>query len=275
MIRKITIVAIIAVIALLAFAFFKEEVTAPDTTNEPGPSVSATPQANITITSPLAGDKVPNPITVKGQARVFENTFAYALRDRAGNKLYENYAMSDASDAGLFGNYTVKIPVPVSAPKDLIVEVFEYSARDGEVINLVRVPVELASTEKSKVKVHFNNSRLDPEVTCVKTFAVEREIYKTQEVAYLALSELLAGPTVAEQKANYQTSINKGVRINSIRIDSGTAYVDFNETLEAEVGGSCRVASIRWQITNTLKEFPTVKNVVISINGRTEDILQP
>jgi len=45
--------------------------------------------------------------------------------------------------------------------------------------------------------------------------------------------------------------------------------------LQYQVGGSCRVSAIRAQIIETLKQFSTVKNVVISINGRTEDILQP
>ncbi len=264
MFKKIAIIIVILIAVIFAvFIFLKNEAIAP------------APEANITVSSPKPNDKVSNPIIVKGQARVFENTFVYALKDKAGNELYKNYAMTDAPDMGLFGNYTVKIPVPVFAPKDLVVEVFEYSAKDGSVTNLVRVPVELASQEKSTVKIHFTNSRLDPEFTCVKTFPVERQIYKTQEVAFVALSELLNGPTQQETNAGYITSINKGVRINSIKIEKGTAYVDFNETLEAAVGGSCRVAAISWQIVNTLKEFPTIKNVVISINGRTEDILQP
>ncbi|PIP22172.1 MAG: hypothetical protein COX38_02115, partial [Candidatus Nealsonbacteria bacterium CG23_combo_of_CG06-09_8_20_14_all_39_25] len=48
-----------------------------------------------------------------------------------------------------------------------------------------------------------------------------------------------------------------------------------DEQLEFQVGGSCKVSAIRAQITQTLKQFPTVDEVVISINGRTEDILQP
>ncbi|MBU3925210.1 GerMN domain-containing protein, partial [Patescibacteria group bacterium] len=56
---------------------------------------------------------------------------------------------------------------------------------------------------------------------------------------------------------------------------NGIAKVDFDERLEFQAGGSCRVAAIRAEITETLKQFPTVNNVVISINGRTEDILQP
>jgi len=53
------------------------------------------------------------------------------------------------------------------------------------------------------------------------------------------------------------------------------AKADFDEQLEFQVGGSCRVSAIRAEITQTLKQFSTVKEVVISIDGRTEDILQP
>jgi spore germination protein GerM len=53
------------------------------------------------------------------------------------------------------------------------------------------------------------------------------------------------------------------------------AKVDFDERLGFQVGGSCRVSAIRAQITETLMQFSTVKSVVVSINGRTEDVLQP
>ena len=65
------------------------------------------------------------------------------------------------------------------------------------------------------------------------------------------------------------------MRIQGLTIENGVAKVDFSEQLEFQVGGSCRVAAIRAQITDTLKQFPTVDSVVISIDGRTEDVLQP
>ncbi len=71
------------------------------------------------------------------------------------------------------------------------------------------------------------------------------------------------------------TTINDGAEIQKLTIENGTASVDFDEQLAYRVGGSCRVAAIRSQITETLKQFPGVKEVVISINGKTEDILQP
>lgn len=86
---------------------------------------------------------------------------------------------------------------------------------------------------------------------------------------------MLKGPTEKEKRNGFSTSINFGVIIQKITIENGIARVDFNEQLEYQVGGSCRVIAITAQIEETLKQFPTVNKVIISINGRTEYILQP
>ena len=78
-----------------------------------------------------------------------------------------------------------------------------------------------------------------------------------------------------EKEQGFLTNINEGVKIQSLVIEEGIAKVDFDEQLEYQVGGSCRVEAIRAEITETLKQFETVSDVIISINGRTEDILQP
>lgn len=265
--KRIGTVVVVVLVLAGAFVFFRDTAVAPQN------GTVQTLEANITVTAPRSGATVSNPITVTGKARVFENTFAYALKDGTGKKLYESYGMTDAPDAGVFGNYTVKVPVPVGAPRELFVEVFEYSAKDGSVTNLVRVPVTLSTQETMKVKAFFGNAALDPENTCTKVFPVEREVVKTKEVAYLALTELLKGVGAGEK--GYFTSIPKGVRLNSLVIRGSTAYADFDGTLDYQVGGSCRVSAIRAQLTQTLKQFPSVKDVVISIYGRTEDILQP
>jgi len=137
------------------------------------------------------------------------------------------------------------------------------------------LPLQFQIPETLSIKVFFNNSRLDPEFSCNKVFPVERKIIKTQAVAKAALEELLKGTTEEEKKEGFLTSINPDVKIQSLTIKNEIAYVDFNEQLEFQVGGSCRVAAIRSQIIETLKQFSTIKDVVISINGRTEDILQP
>jgi len=65
------------------------------------------------------------------------------------------------------------------------------------------------------------------------------------------------------------------VKIQSLSIENGVAKIDFSKELEQDVGGSCRVSAIRAQITETLKQFETVNEVIISIDSRVEDILQP
>jgi len=132
-----------------------------------------------------------------------------------------------------------------------------------------------AIPEKAKIKVFFSNDKLDPEVTCNLVFPAEREVIKTPAIARAALTELLSGATPSEKEAGFISSINPGVKIQSLTIENGAAKVDFDEQLEAQIGGSCKVAAIRAQITETLKQFPSVKSVIISINGRSEDILQP
>jgi len=139
---------------------------------------------------------------------------------------------------------------------------------------IIPVPPE-EEQETMIVKAFFNNSLLDPEFSCNKVFPVDREVIRTESVARAALEELLEGTTEQEEEEGFFTSINKGVEIKGLSVKDGVARVEFDEQLEFQVGGSCRVAAIRAQISETLKQFPTVEEVIISINGRTEDILQP
>ncbi len=136
-------------------------------------------------------------------------------------------------------------------------------------------PAAEAPARLLTLRAYFLNNRLDPEVSCTKVFPVERTVPETKAVGRAALEELLKGPTEAEKADGYSTAINPGVGIKRLTIENGTARAEFDEQLEFQVGGSCRVAAIRWQIVETLKQFPTVKDVIISIDGRTEDILQP
>jgi len=131
------------------------------------------------------------------------------------------------------------------------------------------------SEATTSIKVFFGNSELNKEADCNKVFPTERIIVKTEGIARAALEELLKGPTLQEEQEEFFTNINPGVHIQSLIIENKTAKADFDQQLEFQVGGSCRVTAIRAEITETLKQFETVENVIISINGRIEDILQP
>jgi len=127
--------------------------------------------------------------------------------------------------------------------------------------------------EKTSIKVFFGNSSRGAE--CEDVVFITREIQKVATIGEASLKELLKGPTALEKSQGFSTEINAGVTINSLTISNGTARVDFSSDLNKSVAGSCRVQAIRAQIEETLKQFPTVQSVIISVNGKTENILEP
>ena len=145
-----------------------------------------------------------------------------------------------------------------------------------EVVDNTVEPVVSEVSESQIIKLYFNNPKLDPEMLdCSKVFAVEREVGKMDGLEMFTLEKLLEGLTDDEKAQGYTTNINTGVEIQDFFVDNNVAYVDFNNQLEQGVGGSCKTAAIIAQIKETLKQFDDIKDVVISIDGRTEDILQP
>ena len=228
---------------------------------------------NIVVTSPQSGSMVSSPIVVRGEARTFENTVNVRLSRQDGTVLTEEYTTAQSPDIGQFGPFQIELSYALPSQTAGIIEVFQYSARDGSETDKVTIPVTLQTNDNLSVRIYFNNTTQGTE--CEQVVPSTRQIPRTQQTARAALEELLKGPTQTEKAAGMVSSINRGVNIQRLTIENGVAYVDFDQTLEAQVGGSCRVAAIRAQITETLKQFDTVDQVIISIDGRTDDILQP
>lgn len=174
-------------------------------------------------------------------------------------------------EKGLF--LTVLLIIVAAVAVNYLYFIFNGAPKKIEVTQPIISGQETATA--TTLKIFFSNDKLDPEISCNKVFPVERNISETTTPAKKALELLLEGPTNEERNQKYFTSIPAGVKIKSVSISNGVAKADFDEQLEFQVGGSCRVSAIRAQIEETLKQFSTVTSVVISINGRTEDILQP
>ena len=237
-------------------------------------------EPDIIVSSPQPGQTVKSPLLVEGRAKgnwFFEAVFPIRLLDDKGNELAAGQARatSDWMTENLVPFKGEIVFQAGSVKKGMLVLQNDNPSGIPEKEKQIQIPVNFSPEETTKIKIYFNNSKLDPEFSCNKVFAVEREISKTSAVGKAALEELLKGPTSSEKDNNFFTSINFGVKIQSLVIKDGIAKVDFDEQLEYQVGGSCRVSAIRAQITQTLKQFSTVKEVIISINGRIEDILQP
>lgn len=234
----------------------------------------------IVIFSPEVNSEIRSPLKIEGKVKgswLFEATMPVKLLNNKGEEVAVGFVQ--ATEDWMTENF---VPftgelnfVPKEEGQGMLVFKNDNPSGLPENEKEFQMPVRIIFSETMKIKVFFNNDEMDPEFSCNKVFPTEREIPKTQAVARAALEELLKGPTEKEKSENFFTSINSGVKIQSLSIENGTAKVDFDKQLEFQVGGSCRVSAIRAQIIETLKQFSTIEDVIISIDGRTEDILQP
>lgn len=279
--------AAIGALSLLSWRFYGKPDVIPSPTSTPSTStpLTTTPPTGtegITIQTPKWNETASSPLKVTGfvdgknhWAPFEAQAGIVSLYDNTG-KLLDSEIMVSLGDWMKFPSYfEANLEFDTSAPSGELVFRNDNASGLPEFDREYRMPVKFEK-KMMTLKAFFANTVLDPEISCNKVFSVSREVPKTTAVARAALDELLKGPTEAEKSAGYMTSINPGVKIQSLTISAtGTAYVDFDQKLQEGVGGSCRVGMIRWEIVETLKQFPTVKNVVISINGNSEEILQP
>lgn len=143
--------------------------------------------------------------------------------------------------------------------------------KPGTPTTVATTTVPSPTPSMTKVKVYYSRST----ATDIEFVPVERTIQKTVAIGRAAIEELLKGPTPEEKAQGLSNPIPANARLLSLKIVDGVAYADFDEALQFGVGGSVRTMAIRRMITLTLTQFSTVNEVVISIEGRTEDILQP
>lgn len=233
------------------------------------------------IISPRLNEAISSPVVISGEAKggwYFEVSFPVKIVDQDGTVL-------GSAPAVAIGSWMTTSTVPFEAainfakPRSAngtIVLTKDNPSGLPENEGFVIVPIKFAATSSDSqvVKVFFGSKFAEAGSECDVIYPAYRIILKTPTPARAALEALLSGPTDEEKNLGYLTSINSGVKIQSLAIANGTAKVDFDEALEGGVAGSCRVTTIKNQIENTLRQFSTVQNVVVSINGRIADILQ-
>lgn len=134
------------------------------------------------------------------------------------------------------------------------------------------LPGAAAERATTRLRVYFNNERLAAKADdCAIVFEVRREVPKTEGVAAVALRELLAGPSEAEQAAGYRSPFSSATAglLKRVFIEHGTAYVDLHDPRPLLTGAtsSCGAAEFNTQIGRTLRQFPTVRRVILAIDG--------
>lgn len=227
---------------------------------------------NVIISTPAPTTTIGLPLVVTGRVRVFENTFNYRLLDADGTELVSGHSTAGMQDSDGYSSFTITTSYSKPTGTTGTLEVFDYSAKDGSVIDLARVPIAFSAIDDMTVKLYWTASANTTD--CSQVVMTERRVPKTAAVAHAAITELLAGTNTTEQSNGYLSSIPSGVVLKSIAVKDGV--VDLEVSKEIDVGGSCRMAAIRAQIETTLKQFPTVTAIGIRVEGKDGDeSLQP
>ncbi len=173
-----------------------------------------------------------------------------------------------------YGDRTDEIMAQVITPHVILILV-----EDGEVVSAVtdgvydEIAEEMIETfpETMQIELYFVEAVEGQE----QITAVKRSIPYTVATARASLEALLAGLLPHEKAEGLSTSIPEGTKLLNIDIQNGIAIADFSKNLDEVVAGSAWVTTIRTQIEQTLLQFDTVEEVVIMIEGESEDILQP
>ncbi|MHC1716731.1 MAG: GerMN domain-containing protein [Candidatus Dojkabacteria bacterium] len=255
------------------------------TKNLPKNNVETEKGTSFQLESPLPNTEVSCEFEITGKmpnSWFFEGSFPVSIEVN-GKEVFRNVANTeeDWTSEGLKQFYAIVVCKEGCVGNGEIILKKDNPSDLPENDDSFTIPVSFSPAcevplEKSIVDVYFGSSKEDPDsLNCDTTYKLERSIPKTLGIGRASLELLLVKPISDEKEKGYFTSIPDGVRVNSLRISDGTAYADFNEKLTEGVGGSCLTSRIRSQIENTLKQFDTVKNVVISVNGSTEGVLQP
>lgn len=240
--------------------------------------------ASLGIEIPAADQTVTLPLHILARVGQPGEQVTASLRWQDGTELTHTFTALRGEDGrgllvvSLDWQMESQPPQPPSQPAEL-----ELRNATGTV--LARQPVRVLSHDDpgvSRVTLYFVlGEQLQP---------VQRTIPKAQAIGTAALQELLWGPPPLNL-AGFETAIpmpeevlsyharesdwGPRVTLRGLTIVDGVATADFSQELRSYGGGSLRVMLIREQITQTLLQFSTVREVLIAIEGETEAVLEP
>jgi hypothetical protein len=232
----------------------------------------------------ISPDPIANGTVIEGKAPgnwFFEASFPIELRDTDGKLLASAIAQAEGdwmTTALVPFRATLHFPPPVSASGTLIFKKDNPSGlpeHDDALKRDVSILIGKKEPKDATMYLGFISEKDAAEKDCTKILSAVRVIPGTPAIATKTIEELLIGPTIAEVGDGMLTIIPSGTKLNSLLIKNGIATADFNAKLTDGVAGSCKVGAIRAQIEETLKQFPSIQDVVISVNGVSEGILQP
>lgn len=239
-----------------------------------------------TIEIPTSTARVTIPLHILARVGVPGAQIVATLYWQDGTLLRDTFTVVRGEDRGglVIGNLDwgaiPQPPAPPTQPATL-----EIRSQQGDLLARQSIVV-LSPADPNTMRVRLYWTVSGTERIDVET----RTIPRTPRVATAAIEELLWGPPL-KTNIGWRTALptqddvlrylgrepdwGPRVTLSRLALTDGVATVVFSPEMAAYGGGSTRVQMISQQITRTLKQFPTIHEVRIWIEGQTEEGLQP
>jgi len=144
--RSPLVALLIVAVAMVACSSGSQSGAGPSATDSPSPTISSspTPKPAIVVTSPQSDDEVSTPVSIQGNADVFEATVSIDILDSAGKPIVRTFTTASCG-TGCRGTFSKAVPFTVDTTQPGTIRVYESSAEDGRPINVVDIPVTLVA----------------------------------------------------------------------------------------------------------------------------------
>ncbi len=244
------------------------------------PSVNAPIAENdIVVELPVDGAIVSDAfVDIAGRARTAGGALHVRLKNATGVVIAESDLDVTATDGNPYGRFGQTLSFTSAPSGDGTIEMMRVGGNDSAIVRHVKFVSSMPANGLT-VKVYFNKSAVTGGSStadeCGVVYPVDRTVDDKSAAFRSTIEALLGGPTPDEKAAGYATLIPDGVKLKSVAADAdGIVTADFTPALTRRVVGTCRISAIRSQIEATLRQFPEVHGVVISVNGKSDGVLQ-
>jgi hypothetical protein len=144
--RSPLVALLVVAVAMVACSSGPYSGAGASATGSPSPTISSspTPKPAIVVTSPRSGDEVSSPVSIEGNADVFEATVSIDVLDSAGKPIVRTFTTATCG-TGCRGTFSKAVRFAVDTTQPGTIRVYESSAEDGTPINVVDIPVTLVA----------------------------------------------------------------------------------------------------------------------------------
>jgi len=237
----------------------------------------------IQVETPRVNETISSPLVIKGKARgawFFEAGFPVKLYDGNGRLLVATTAQAKSDWASEdFVPFEAKLEfLPPETEKGTLVLAKDNPSGLAENANELRMPVFFSQEdresrgedqEKRAVKLYYYHPELDQDeegnIVCSRKglTAVERTIPLSKTSIQDTIKLLLKGDLTEEEKARgIETEYPlAGLSLEGASLKDGVLTLAFSDPQNKTSGGSCRAGILWFQIEETTKQFPEVKEV--------------